>query len=316
MAARSRAMQRCAARLRELDGRQADDNTWLAHEREQQRREEERRRAHEQRQIQKRGKKGGYLGFDPYDDESSDDGCDDYDGVWQQPGPINTWALLEPLLEYSFPDIYDQLSVPTGARLPDGRLVYPDFLWRQWVRGDGPGPLPRPAVPAGAVNVWALRWQERKALKLQWMNEVSKEWCEDLAANLDSVQRCKRELKHLHDSSWEAVLRGARVIGCTTTGAAMFKHLLQNIKPGVVMVEEAGETVFMQVACVHARCMQRCYHARQLASSACRHARAIQLFHLPCHPCQHARLKCMLSAGGSCVCAHASVQVSFWKSMY
>jgi hypothetical protein len=46
----------------------------------------------------------------------------------------------------------------------------------------------------------------------------------------DSLQLQKRSLD---DGQYEAVLKGARVIGCTTTGAALVKDLLQNVvKPG------------------------------------------------------------------------------------
>lgn len=47
----------------------------------------------------------------------------------------------------------------------------------------------------------------------------------------------------MHDVSYAAVLRAARVICATTTGAAMYKELLRSpgVTPGVVLVEEAGE---------------------------------------------------------------------------
>ncbi|GFH06095.1 NFX1-type zinc finger-containing protein 1, partial [Haematococcus lacustris] len=40
---------------------------------------------------------------------------------------------------------------------------------------------------------------------------------------------------------WQAVLKKARVIGCTVTGAASHKALLDALQPGVLLVEEAGE---------------------------------------------------------------------------
>lgn len=60
------------------------------------------------------------------------------------------------------------------------------------------------------------------------------------------MARCKAlqdEIRTLSDSQLVPLLKGARVIGCTATGAAKYKELLQNpdIAPTVVMVEEAGE---------------------------------------------------------------------------
>ncbi|GFH23953.1 uncharacterized protein HaLaN_21657, partial [Haematococcus lacustris] len=49
------------------------------------------------------------------------------------------------------------------------------------------------------------------------------------------------ELKELRNSGWEVVLKKARVIGCTVTGAASHKALLDALQPGVLLVEEAGE---------------------------------------------------------------------------
>ena len=60
------------------------------------------------------------------------------------------------------------------------------------------------------------------------------------------MARCKAlqdEIRTLGDSQLVPLLKGARVIGCTATGAAKYKELLQDpdIAPTVVMVEEAGE---------------------------------------------------------------------------
>jgi hypothetical protein len=48
-------------------------------------------------------------------------------------------------------------------------------------------------------------------------------------------------MKSLDDKRWERILGTARIIGCTTTGAASYRESLAAAKPGIVMVEEAGE---------------------------------------------------------------------------
>lgn len=50
-----------------------------------------------------------------------------------------------------------------------------------------------------------------------------------------------QEIKSLEDKRYERVLSTARIIGCTTTGAALHKETLTAAKPGIVVVEEAGE---------------------------------------------------------------------------
>jgi hypothetical protein len=68
-------------------------------------------------------------------------------------------------------------------------------------------------------------------------------WAEDLAAVLVRRNELQQEMRSLHDGASIAVLGKARVIGCTTTGAALYKELLRDVQvdPGVVLVEEAGE---------------------------------------------------------------------------
>ena len=69
----------------------------------------------------------------------------------------------------------------------------------------------------------------------------ARRWCEDLDVALARAGEVQVEMQRLHEGQRLAVLRGARVIGCTTTGAAMQKELLADVGPAVVMVEEAGE---------------------------------------------------------------------------
>ena len=68
-------------------------------------------------------------------------------------------------------------------------------------------------------------------------------WCTQLESSLTRLSEIQDEMRGLHDLAAQSVLRGARVIGVTSTGAAKYKDLLQDpeVAPGVVLVEEAGE---------------------------------------------------------------------------
>ncbi|KXZ51992.1 hypothetical protein GPECTOR_10g1014 [Gonium pectorale] len=79
----------------------------------------------------------------------------------------------------------------------------------------------------------AYRWQ-------QWL---SGRWSQEVASALVRGNEVSAEMRALHDDTTRSVLSGARVIGITTTGAAMHKDLLRDadVEPGVVLVEEAGE---------------------------------------------------------------------------
>ncbi len=77
-------------------------------------------------------------------------------------------------------------------------------------------------------------------MRLAW---GARRWAADLASALARASEVTAELRALHDGVYRSVLQKARVIGCTSTGAALFRELLRDkdVAPGVVMVEEAGE---------------------------------------------------------------------------
>lgn len=60
---------------------------------------------------------------------------------------------------------------------------------------------------------------------------------------MQSLKEINDQVRTLQDASALPILAKARIIGCTTTGAAKYTSMLQDPKvaPAVVMVEEAGE---------------------------------------------------------------------------
>ncbi|KXZ51993.1 hypothetical protein GPECTOR_10g1015 [Gonium pectorale] len=107
--------------------------------------------------------------------------------------------------------------------------------------GDAAGHMTR---EAGAVDMWKLGLSQRLDLASKWLRELRARWGEELAHTLVRAREVSAELRALQDDdASRSVLSGARVIGMTTTGAAMHKDLLRDadVEPGVVLVEEAGE---------------------------------------------------------------------------
>ncbi|MCJ1436993.1 hypothetical protein MMC27_006376 [Xylographa pallens] len=69
-----------------------------------------------------------------------------------------------------------------------------------------------------------------------------------------------RIAKNLQVAKWEAdlgILRGARIIGMTTTGLSKYRPLVASLKPRVVLIEEAAETL---EAPVTAACFESLQH--------------------------------------------------------
>ena len=56
-----------------------------------------------------------------------------------------------------------------------------------------------------------------------------------------NIGRAQEEIELLNSQKKLNILAGARVIGCTTSGAVLHKSLLDSVSPGVVMLEEAAE---------------------------------------------------------------------------
>ncbi|KAJ1457713.1 P-loop containing nucleoside triphosphate hydrolase protein, partial [Pelagophyceae sp. CCMP2097] len=125
-----------------------------------------------------------------------------------------------------------------------GKKVEQDYLWKQWLKGQGRGVFAAGyAPPAGAADVWALPKAARLALKACWEDSLSSDAREDCAAAFQRYDRLKNEMQDLNRDKWRIALGEARVIGCTTTGAAKYKDLLDDCDIGVLIIEEAGEVL-------------------------------------------------------------------------
>jgi len=112
-----------------------------------------------------------------------------------------------------------------------------DYLWRKWLEGKGPAPFnDRKELP-----LWRLPKVERVQRKLEWQTEVYAPLREQLRQEMKTIERAREEISQLQHQNHEEVLRSRRVIGVTTTKAAMVKDLLDAVAPGIVLVEEAAE---------------------------------------------------------------------------
>eukprot|EP00878_Enallax_costatus_P042653 GHUV01050082.1.p1 GENE.GHUV01050082.1~~GHUV01050082.1.p1 ORF type:complete len:312 (+),score=121.18 GHUV01050082.1:525-1460(+) len=81
-------------------------------------------------------------------------------------------------------------------------------------------------------NIWSLPPNVRHYLAQHWRGQLRSDWSAEMDDLMQTAYKLQQELKALHDSSYEAVLQSARVIGCTTTGAALQKDLLRRTAPG------------------------------------------------------------------------------------
>jgi hypothetical protein len=165
--------------------------------------------------------------------------------------PFDEWvAALGSFLKSRHPSFWEQLRVP--REFPKE----PSYLWVRWKAGaKGRGvvdkwiqkrqadQLPvdgrrvaagikssKSAGQVGGEDIWELPLAAREGMIASWKSTLCEEWATELAEHLETANKLQQEVWGLHDGAYEKVLAGAKVIGCTTTGAAMVKGLLSSAK--------------------------------------------------------------------------------------
>ena len=138
-----------------------------------------------------------------------------------------------------------------------------DFLWKCWLKNkDPPAVLRKRAMGA----LWKLSPADRKAQKLMWQHQIYESEREEVALALKTIKTARDELKGLQQTTDANILSKARVIGCTTTKAAMCKSLLNGVGAEILLVEEAGEIreadVLTWYVCAH---LIGLFHAEEIA---------------------------------------------------
>ncbi|KAK1829287.1 P-loop containing nucleoside triphosphate hydrolase protein [Podospora conica] len=159
------------------------------------------------------------------------------------------WSDISEYLEFSDEDqrFYTALLMPAEMENggwkqagKGGRAVGPDYLYRQWIDGKGPGTFAK-GMSAESKSVWALPKAERKSHDARWRRVL----LEERLQNIQELVRQYNQKQELIDGMFSAgeasILRQKRVVGCTTTGAAKYARLIRAARPDVVIVEEAGE---------------------------------------------------------------------------
>ncbi|KAL6759021.1 P-loop containing nucleoside triphosphate hydrolase protein, partial [Haematococcus lacustris] len=159
--------------------------------------------------------------------------------------PPSLWDVLAPFIKAEQPEAWLQLgSERVFHEWRQGKLTpnaKPKPISLATLRRTHHKPQAEPAPEPDQGSLWQLSRSERAEQLRAWTAARQKQLCEDVAACMQKVDDEQTEQKALRNSGWEDVLKGARVIGCTVTGAASHKALLDALQPGVLLVEEAGE---------------------------------------------------------------------------
>ncbi|PTB62614.1 P-loop containing nucleoside triphosphate hydrolase protein [Trichoderma citrinoviride] len=88
---------------------------------------------------------------------------------------------------------------------------------------------------------WEIPPQDRVCLDFQWRSQVRQEQIDEFAQLAETSDNLYRQIDSLYKESKRDIVKQKRIIGCTTTGAAMYQSIIRAASPDIVLVEEAGE---------------------------------------------------------------------------
>ncbi|NXS19834.1 ZNFX1 protein, partial [Mystacornis crossleyi] len=99
-------------------------------------------------------------------------------------------------------------------------------------------------LEANAIqDVWQLDLSSRWRLYRLWLKSYQRFIREDILVHEERYQAAAERLKELKLEQDLCILNEARIVGMTTTGAAKYRRILQNVRPKIVIVEEAAEVL-------------------------------------------------------------------------
>ncbi|KAG9187998.1 hypothetical protein G6011_01921 [Alternaria panax] len=157
----------------------------------------------------------------------------------------NERALLDYLEFSDDSEYFDAFVVPDSG---DGmttvgrnnKSVDEYYLIQRWAKGEDAGVFSNHAAQNYA-HIWSLAPQSRQSLQSQWTKAILEEQIAEISTLADKYNTCRSRIDRLFKEKDFHVLGQKRIIGCTTTAAAMYTEEIQKASPGIVLVEEAGE---------------------------------------------------------------------------
>ncbi|XP_064640121.1 NFX1-type zinc finger-containing protein 1-like [Lineus longissimus] len=96
---------------------------------------------------------------------------------------------------------------------------------------------------ANVHRIWQLGYQDRWRLYRHWIGKYLQEINANIERQQELYSQATARMREARDQEDLAIMRTATVIGMTTTGAAKYRTVMQEIQPRIVIVEEAAEVL-------------------------------------------------------------------------
>ncbi|KAL6234576.1 hypothetical protein BDW75DRAFT_251397 [Aspergillus navahoensis] len=156
------------------------------------------------------------------------------------------YSTIQEFLEFEEPEFFEAFLPPHD---PDGMtfvgeggsIISSQYLYDRWAQGKH-HPLPSFShLSAEARQVWETDKSFRQGKIVSWKEQLLEEHVINVQRVMTRLDGCQEKLNDMWSERSRNVLLSKRIIGCTTTAAAMHATDLSAISPGIVLVEEAGE---------------------------------------------------------------------------
>lgn len=156
----------------------------------------------------------------------------------------HTMSIMDHI-EITHPEYFYAFQVPTEDDEvvvgKDGKSIGPTYLLDRWIYGQDAGIFKEEDHVKETKNIWSVDKESRKGVTASWIEEMVNDivdlFCEQANQHTDTLRRIG--LKFSEND--RAIIRSKRIIACTTTGAAKYRDDIAAAKPGILVVEEAGE---------------------------------------------------------------------------
>ncbi|GAB1605315.1 NFX1-type zinc finger-containing protein 1-like [Argonauta hians] len=107
------------------------------------------------------------------------------------------------------------------------------------------------------IDLWIMPVEKRWSLYRYWVSLYSSKLLEDISELTLEYNRTAKILEELKYEEDKKILQNSLIIGMTTTGAARYRKLLQEIQPRILVVEEAAEILEAHIiTCLNRSCEQ------------------------------------------------------------
>lgn len=157
----------------------------------------------------------------------------------------------EELLCFQYPNIYKYFTMLEDDEEKftvvgkGNKAISPSTLFENWKNGMSCPHWLQDYIhlDPDLVSFWEYTSEQRSDMLQQWHTEILSNIKDALLIKVNDYEELNKEKQTITMQQDLEILKDARIIGATTSGAAKYREILASKSPGVVIVEEAGEVL-------------------------------------------------------------------------